>query len=485
MSDSNMIKTQAFSGIIWKLLERVGAQLVSLIVSVVLARLLLPADYSVVSIVSIFFVFCNVFISGGLNTALIQKKNSDITDYSTVLFVSLAMALVLYGVMFVAAPYISSLYHNSILTPVIRVMSLMLFVTAYKGVVCAQVSSNLRFKNFFISTLVGTIISAFVGIVMARRGFGAWALVAQQMTNSIIDSLVLTLTTKIRFKFIISFARLKNLFSYGWKIFVSSVISVIYDEIRPLIVGIRFSPVDLAYYNKGKSFPAIFNSSLSDSISAVLFPVMSKFQDNKDEMLSVTRRYMKTSSYIIFPVLIGFLAVSDNFIKVVLTEKWLFASPYIKIFCVTFLFGLIQTGNLQVIRASGRSDLILKLEIIKKSIYFIVIALFVFFSDSPYMLAVSEFACMMIATFINTFPNVKLIGYKYRHQIMDLLPNFVLAIVMGIAVMLTGMLKLPVSVLLVVQIVAGVCIYIGLSVITHNINFYYLLNFVKEKRKKS
>jgi len=485
MNTSDNIKTKAFSGIIWKLMERVGAQLVSLIVSVVLARILLPEDYSVVSIVSIFFVFCNVFISGGLNTALVQKKDSDIIDYSTVLFVSLLMALILYVVMFFAAPYIASLYDNPILIPVIRAMSLMLFVTAYKGVVCAQVSSSLQFKNFFISTLVGTVISAFVGIGMAKRGYGAWALVAQQMTNAILDSFILTVTTRIRFKLVVSFSRLKALFSYGWKIFVASVISVIYDEIRPLIVGIRFSPVDLAYYNKGKSFPALFNSSLSDSISAVLFPVMSKFQDSKEEMLSVTRRYMKTSSYIIFPVLIGFLAVSDNFIKVVLTEKWLFASPYIKIFCVTFLFGLIQTGNLQVIRASGRSDLILKLEIVKKSIYFIVIALFVILSDSPYLLAVSELACMLIATLVNTYPNVSLVGYKYRHQVIDLLPNFVLAIAMGIVVALIGGLKLPTPALLVIQIVVGMGVYIGLSIVTRNSNFHYLLNFIKEMRYKA
>jgi len=485
MNTVNDIKNQAFSGIIWKLLERVGAQFVSLVVSVVLARILLPEDYSVVSIVSIFFVFCNVFISGGLNTALIQKKDSDIIDYSTVLFVSLGMAFVLYGVMFFVAPYIALLYHNPMLISVIRVMSLMLFVTAYKGVVCALVSSSLKFKNFFISTLVGTVISAFVGIAMAMKGYGAWALVAQQMTNAFVDSLILTITTKIRFKIVISFSRLKSLFSYGWKIFVASVISVIYSEIRPLIVGIRFSPVDLAYYNKGKSFPELFNSSLSDSISAVLFPVMSKFQDSREDMLSVTRRYMKTSSYIIFPVMVGFFAVSDNFIRVVLTEKWLFASPYIKIFCVTSMFNIIQTGNLQVIRASGRSDLILKLEIIKKSIYFIVIALFVFLADSPYLLALSELLCMLIATFINTYPNVSLVGYKYKHQLFDFLPNFILTIVMGIAVALVGMMKLPITVLLIMQIVTGICTYIGLSVITHNSNFYYLLNFVKEKRKKS
>lgn len=478
MDRTNNIKSKAFSGIIWKLLERFAAQFVSTVVSVILARILLPEDYSIVAIVSIFFTFCNVFISSGFNAALIQKKDADIIDYSSVLFVSLFISLILYLIMFFVAPFISLIYKKKLLVSVIRVMSTTFFISAYKGVVCARVSSSLQFKNFFLSTIIGTIISAFIGIAMALKGLGPWALVAQNMSNTIIDSLILTITTKIRFKLAVSFKRLKSLFGYGGKIFVASIIATIYDEIRPLIVGIKFSVVDLAYYNKGRSFPALINSSLCNSISAVLFPVMSKFQDSKDEMLAITRRYIGVSSYIIFPVLLGFLAVSDNFIKLVLTEKWIFASPYVKIFCIAFMFNIIQTGNLQVIRASGRSDIFLKLEIIKKAFYSVVIIIFVIFYDSPLLLAMSEIVCAIIATLINTYPTSKIINYKYKYQIFDLLPNLLIAIFMMIVVLLMNNLNISSLILIFIQIIVGVLLYIIISILTKNKNFIYLLKFV-------
>lgn len=477
----NNVKQKAFSGIMWKLLERISAKFVSLAVTIVLARLLKPEDYSVVAIVSIFFVFCDVFISGGFNSALIQKKDADIIDYSSVLFVSLFISIVLYMLMFLSAPFIASVYKKEILVPVIRVMSVTLIVYAYKGVLCAKVSSELKFKNFFMSTIIGTIISAVIGILMALTGFGLWALVAQQMSNGIIDSLVLTLTARPRFKFTISFKRLKRLFSYGSKIFFASIISAIYSEIRPLIIGVKFSATDLAYYNKGKSFPALIDSSICDSISAVLFPVMSKFQDNKKEMLLVTRRYIGVSSYIIFPLLLGFLAISDNFIKLVLTEKWLFASPYIKIFCVAYMFNIIQIGNLQVIRASGRSDIILKLEIIKKSLYFIVIMLFVLLSASPLWLAVTEILCGVIATLVNTYPTAKIIDYKFGSQIRDLMPNVIISVGMMLVVFMLGNLNLPTLILIMLQLGTGFFVYLILSMITRNKNYQYFLGIVKAR----
>lgn len=484
MNNIEDIRTKAISGVVWKLLERFLAQFVSMIVSIILARMLMPEDYSVVSIVNIFFAFCNILISGGFNTALIQKKDSDIIDYSSVLCISLIIAFIMYIIMFYAAPSISNLYNKTILVPLIRVMSITFFISAYKGVVCAQVSSKLQFKNFFISTIIGTVVSAFMGIIMAMNGFGPWSLVAQQMSNSALDSLILTITTKFKFKILISFNRIKKLFSYGWKIFVASIISVIYDEIRPLIVGVKFTPVNLSYYNKGRSFPLIVNSSLSDTISAVLFPVMCKFQDNKQNMLSVTRRYMKVSSYLIFPSLLGFFAVSDNFVRVVLTDKWLPASPYIKIFCVSFMFNIIQNGNLQVIRASGRSDIFLKLEIAKKISYFVVIALFLIYAPSPHMLAISEIACGIIATLINTNPTRRLFAYTYKLQIADLFPNVLISIIMCIAVSLMDNLFSSAILSLIVQIISGGLIYIILSIITKNRSFYYLLSFITERGKR-
>ena len=454
--NSNNLKNKAFSGMIWKFMERICAQVVSLIVSIVLARILMPDDYSIVSIVTIFFTFCNVFISGGLNTALIQKKDADVEDYSTVLHTSMFVALILYMVMFFLAPSIANLYSKQILIPVIRIMSLTFFINAFKSVLSAYTSSNLQFKKFFFSTIVGTIISAFVGIYMAINGYGAWALVAQQMTNSLLDTLILYLTTKYRIIFKVSFKKLKSLFSYGWKIFVSSIISVIYDQINPLIVGVKYTSKDLAYYSKGQSYPGLINSTISDTLQSVLFPIMSKVQDNKEMVLSVTRKYIKVASYVIFPMMIGLFSVSDIFVEVVLTEKWLPIVPYIQIFCFSYMLNIIQVGNLQAIKAIGRSDIKLILEIVKKSFYLIIIILFVILSKNPIVLALSSIVCTVFATVVNTYPNRKLLGYKYKYQLSDLLPNLIISIIMGIVVYLMKYIQISKFLILILQVFIGV-----------------------------
>ena len=479
MSEQHNLQKSTLSGMFWKFGERIGAQLVSLVVSIVLARLLTAEDYSIIGIVTIFFTFANVFISSGFNTALIQKKKVDIEDYSSVLFVSLGVAVVIYVILFFSAGAIAGLYETPLLVPVIRVMGLTLIINAVKSVLCAYVSSTLQFRKFFFSTIIGTIISAFVGIAMALNGFGPWALVAQQMTNSVIDTSVLFITTRVKFVFKVSVNKLKGLLNYGWKILVSSLIHTIYEEINPLIIGIRFSGADLSYYTKGKSFPTLISATISDTFSAVLLPVISKLQDDLDAVLNYTRRFMKVSSYLVFPLLMGFLAVSDNFVSVILTDKWLPASIYIKIFCLCYMFNIIQNGNLQAIRAIGRSDIILKLEIIKKSAYFIVILCFVLFSNSPQLLAAATVVNTILATLVNTFPNRKLIGYRYRLQLADLLPNFILALIMGVLVYLMNFIPINKLLLLVLQVASGVIIYLALSIITRNENFKYFLNLAK------
>lgn len=483
--NSDNLKKKAFSGMIWKFLERICAQIVSLIVSIILARILMPNDYSVVSIVTIFFAFCNVFISGGLNTALIQKKDADAEDYSTVLHTSMLIALILYIIMFFSAPAIANLYDKQILVPVIRIMSLTFFINAFKSILSAYTSSNLQFRKFFFSTIIGTVVSAFVGIYMAVNGYGVWALVAQQITNSFLDTLILYFSTKYKILFKFSFKKLKSLFNYGWKIFVSSIISVIYDQINPLIVGIKYTANDLAYYNKGQNYPGLINSTISDTLQSVLFPIMSKVQDDKEVVLNVTRKYIKTASYIIFPMMIGLFSVSDVFVEVVLTEKWLPIVPYIQIFCFSYMLNIIQVGNLQAIKAIGRSDITLILEIVKKSFYFIIIVIFVFISKSPIVLALSSVVCTIFATLVNTYPNRKLLGYKYRYQLNDLLPNLIISILMGISVYFVKYIEMSKVLLLLLQVFIGIFVYILLSIITKNENLYYLIDYVKLYFRKS
>jgi len=478
------IKQQLVSGVFWKGLERIFAQVVSLVISIVLARILVPDDYSVVSIVAIFFTFCNIFITGGLSTALIQKKNADALDYSTVLIANELAAAVLYAIMYFSAPFIASLYEKPILQPVIRVMSLSFFVVSLKSVICAKVSSEMAFKKFFFATFIGTVISAVLGVVMAKKGCGAWALVAQQMSNSVIDTIVLALVTKIGFSFRFSFERLKGLFSYAWKLTCTSLIAAVYQECNPLIVGLRFSTTDLAFYNKGDSFPKIMNQVGTNTLSATLFPALSKMQDDKKAVLAFTRRYIRTASFVVFPLMAGLMAVSRSFVQVLLTDKWLPIVPYMMIFSVAHAFELVHVGNLQAIKAIGRSDVILKMEIIKKTVYFVIIALFVWLSDSPIALACTALLTTLWAIIVNTFPTRKMLDYRLKYQVMDVLPNFMCACVMFFAVYMLRNLPINKYIMLPLQITAGAVIYAGLALITKNESFGYLLNMAKDKLKK-
>lgn len=485
MQNIETIKKKTVSGILWKGMERCCAQLVSMVVSIVLARILLPEDYSVVSVAHIFFTFCNLFISEGINSSLIQKKNADDIDYSTVLVINMGVAILLYLIMFFIAPRIAQLYSNSLITPVIRVMALTFFINGYKAVLSAKISAEMQFKKYFMATIGGTVLSAIVGIVMALKGAGAWALVAQQMTNSFVDSVILTFTTRIRFKICFSFERFKGLFNYGGKIFFASIITTIYNQIKPLIVGIKFSASDLAFYNKGESFPSIINSLISSTLTATIFPAMTKLQDSKTAIRNITHRYICTMSYLIFPALLGFFAVSDNFVRVVLTEKWMAISPYIKVFCIAYILELIQIGNINAIKAIGRSDLILKMEIVKKTIYALIILFFVVLGSEPILLAVSTIVCNIVATVINIYPNRRLIGYGYVSLFMDILPNFIISVVMCVIVSLMNKIKLNIYLLFALQIVIGILLYLLLSVLTKNSNFEYVLNTIRQMVVKS
>ena len=441
MDVDSKIKKTAFSGAIWKLLERIIAQVISLVVSIIIARLLTPEDYSVVSIVSIFFTFSDVLITGGLNTALIQKTNADREDYSTAFWSSMMMSILLYFLMFFCAPYIAKVYDREILIPVIRVMAIILPINAAKSIVCANISSSLNFKSFFIATIWGTIISAFVGITMAYNGFGAWALVAQQMTNALIDTLLLYYRTKISLTFKISFFRLKCLWSYGWKVLVSSLIGVAYNEINPLFIGLRFSPSSLSFYDKGRSFPLLISSVTTNTLSSVLFPFLAKFQNDKRELLKYTRKYISITSY---------------------------------------MFDMINIGNCETIKAMGRSDIYLVIEIIKKTGYFIIIGIFLFFSNSAISFACASLACTAIAITVNSIPNKKLIGYSFLYQIQDLLPNLIISILMGLCVWKIGVIiSLPTLSLLTIQVLSGIVIYSLLSILSKNKNFYSLLDILK------
>ena len=389
------------------------------------------------------------------------------------------MSIICYVILFFCAPLIAHLYEQPSLVLIIRVMGLSLPITAVKSIWCAYISATLQFKKFFFATIGGTLVSAVVGICMALGGFGPWALVAQQMTNTVIDTLILIIGTRIHIVFKVSITKLKVLFKYGWKVFISSIISVVYAETAPLVIGVKFTTTDLSYYTKGKSFPNFLSSTLTNTLSAVLFPVLARSQDDKPKLLAYTRRYMQVASFIIFPVMLGFLAVAENFVLVLLTEKWLPVVYYIQLYCIVSMFDVIAVGNCETIKAIGRSDVYLIMEIIKKSCYFLILILFIAFSNRPEIMAISAAVCTLVQIAVNSVPNIKLIGYKVGQQVADLLPNLIIALIMMVAVYAVKYLPLIPIVGLCLQVVSGVIVYIGLSILTKNRNFKYIWQTMK------
>lgn len=476
-----MKKNSVISNFIWRFAERCGAQIVTFIVSIVLARILAPEEYGTIALVTVFTTILQVFVDSGLGTALIQKKNADDLDFSSVFYFNLFMCLVLYLAMFLAAPYIARFYDDISLIPIIRVISLTIVVSGVKGIQQAYVSRNMLFKRFFFSTIGGTLFSAVLGIIMAYAHFGVWALVAQQLSNSIIDTLILWVTVRWRPQLMFSWKRLTKLLSFGSKLLASSLLDTIYSNLRNLIIGKIYSSSDLAFYNQGDKFPKVIVTNINSSIDSVLLPSMSSVQDNHEKVKSMTRRAIKTSTYIMAPLMMGLAFCATPIVQLVLTDKWLPCVPFLQVFCITYMFWPVHTANLNAINAMGRSDLFLKLEIIKKVIGLTL--LFITMRISVMAMAYSLLISGLLSQIINSWPNRKFLNYGYLEQVKDILPAILLAVIMGVIVYCVSFIRLNSALTLLIQIPLGMFVYIMGSKLLKLESYNYLLDVIKNFKK--
>ena len=424
-------------------------------------------------------------MTSGLGTSLVQKKDADELDFSTMFWASIALSLVLYAIIFIISPMVAKVYNNELLTIVLRVMGLKIPIAAINSIQQAYVQRKMIFKKFFFSTIIGTIISAFVGIVMALNGGGVWALVGQYLTNSIIDTCVLWMTIKWKPHFMFSMERFRTLFSYGWKIMATSFIGTIFDQLRGLIIGARYSSSDLAYNNKGEQIPSLLSTNINSTIESVLFSSISKVQDDKERVKNAMRRLMKISGFIIMPLLFGVSAVANSLITILLTDKWSACVPYLRIVCISQCFGILNTVNLQVIKAIGKSDTTLKLEFVKKPIYLAI--LLIMMNISPLAICIGNAVYSIVTLFINSRPNKKYLNYGLKEQISDIFVYFIISLLMEIIVIAVGMLNINVYLLIILQVLVGMIFYIGASIILKLDSLQYILENIKNvlKRKKS
>lgn len=468
----------------WKLLERFGVQGVQFVLQIILARLLTPEHYGVLSIMLIFTSLANVFIQSGFNTALIQNKDVSEEDYSSVFWVTLGISGILYCVMYFTAPLIAAFYDMPDIVTPFRVLSLMLFPGALNSIQLAKVSREMNFKKVFTSNVGGVLVSGIVGIVLAYKGAGIWALVFQTLLNIACACLVMLFTVKWKPRFVCNIARIKVLFAFGWKLLVSGLLDTLHQDLSSLVIGKKYSSDTLGFYNRGKQFPQFIISAVNGSVQSVLLPAMSERQEHKGQVKQMMRTAVMVSSYLVFPMMAGLAGVARPLVKLLLTDKWLDCVPYLQIFCFSFAFYPIHTSNLQAINAMGRSDIFLRLEVIKKVMALAVLSIGVFCFDSPVAIAITGVVMGLISCFINASPNKKLIDYSYLEQIKDIAPSFLGALLMFVGVWAVELLQMGTIITLVLQVLMGVVLYIAFSAIFKLKPFIMLLGMLKKKLMK-
>ncbi len=443
-----------------------------------LARLLTPADFGIIAVVSVFIAFANVLVMSGLGTALVQKRDADALDFSTVFYASLVVAGALFGICFVLAPFIAEFYQRPELASVMRILAATMLLTPLSVVQNAIVSRGLLFKKVFVSSSLATLVSGGIGVVVAVAGLGVWALVAQTVSSQLLIIGLLWVSVRWRPTLRFSLERLKEMYSFSWKVLLSGLIDTLDGQARTLIIGLTYVPATLGYYTTGQRFPSLIVGALDGSIQSVLLPVLSSRQDDKAQVRATMRRALVMSSYVVFPAMAGMAAVADPLVRLLLTDKWLPAVPFLQVFCGVYALWPVHTANLQAIIALGRSDIVLRLEVMKKLIGIIILMLSI--PLGPLGIAGGLLVSGLIASVINARPNVRLLGYGYREQVLDLAPAFALSALMGGSVWSLKWLGLGVSATLAVQIASGLVVYFGASWLLRLEPFLYAVGVARD-----
>lgn len=472
-------KKSVIKGLFWTLSERFMSQIVSVIVTIILTRLLAPEDYGVVSVVTVIITILNVFMTSGFSASLIQQEDVEQIDYSTVLYFSIFLGGMLYIGVFVFSPILATFYSLPQLELVLKILALKIPLSALNSVQQAYVSRNMLFKKFFISTVTATVVSGVIGVAMAYSNFGVWSLVAQDLSNVITISVVLWFSVGWRPTFQFSFKRLKLLFDFGVKIFIQTLFNTIYANIRSLLIGGFYSPTDLAYYTKGNQYPNLIVTNVDTAVSKTMFPVMSREQNDLIRIKILTRKTAQFSSYIMSPILIGFFVCAKQIVSVVMTNKWLPTVPYIRIICVCLLIRASQTAILQAIKSIGRSDVVLKMDIPIRVLALITL-MFTIRLGVIYI-AISEIIIEFLALLIYSYYSSKLLNYGYLEIFYDFLKNVALAVSMGIVVYFVGVFSgISVLLTLLVQIIVGGITYIILSILSKNESWLLFNSSIKK-----
>lgn len=457
------LKGRVVKGLFWKLLEQAGYQGIQFLVALLLARLLTKEEYGTVSLIMIFITIANTFVQSGFATALVQRRELLPEDYSSVFWLSLPLSLFCYLLLFLSAPWISSFYGLPVLAPLVRVMGLVLFPGAVISIQTAFVSRNLQFDLLFRATMMAVLGSGAVSIGMAYRGLGVWAMAAQQLLYYFILMTALFRTLPWRPGLCFRRGRVLSLFSFGWKILVSGLLDTLWQNVYGLLIGKRYSSAELGVYTRGEQFPKLLTTNLTAAIQSVLLPAYAKLQGDAAALRSAARRSVRLSAFLVFPMMAGMFATARPMVRLLLTDRWSAAVPYLCLMCVSYAILPIHSINLQLLNAMGHSELFLRLELLKKLLGILILLLSLPYGIFPMLLlkVLDEYLCLLL----NAFPNRRLLGYGPLRQLMDMLPALLCSVLMGGITGSLLLLSLPAAGTLLLQIPVGALSYLLLSLL--------------------
>ncbi len=452
------IKKQTLSGVKWTAIENFSLKFIQFFVGIILARMLTPADYGLIGMIGIFTAVASTFVDSGMGNALVRKQNATEEDYNTVFIFNIVVSCFAYIFLFFAAPYIAEFFNAPMLCDITRIISLNLIIGSFVGVQSARFNKNLEFKTLAGISVATSILSGSVGIIMAYMGYGIWALVYQSMCGNVISVIFKWYFSKWKPRLQFSRNSFNELFGYGSKLLASSLLHTIYINLTTLFIGKFYPPKALGFYSRGESWPTLLEGTIIGVLGRVTFPILAKIQDDKERLLTVYRKYIQTTSLPIFFGLVLLCALSRPLICLVLTEKWLPAVPYMQIFCFVYLLDNVCVLNLNLLQVLGRSDLFLRLEIIKKSISVGMLLCAVPFGVMA--ICIMKLIYAQIAVFINTYYTGKLFKLGYWQQMKDFGPYIIYSAIASIPAFLLTFTNLADILIVLIGSISALGIYV-------------------------
>lgn len=457
------IRKIAFSGVMWQFANKIGSNGIQFLTYLILARLLQPEDFGIIAIVGVFINFSNLLVNSGLGTALVQSKKADENDYSSVLYVSVLIASIFYFIIFFAAPYIAEYYNQEAIVGVLRTYSISIIFFAINGVQTSILLRKLEFKKISLISSIPVVISGVISVLMAFAGFGVYALVAYSISSGFLSLVLFRLVLKWVPKRVFSLSRIKELFSFSYKMLLANLIEEAYKSIYPLIIGKVFTTKSLGFYNFGRQIPSLVTATINASVTSVAFPLYARNQDDGYRLKTMVRQSMTLGNFVIFPLMTGVAALSEQLVPLLFTEKWLPSVPYLQLFCIIYGLSHIDTYNFHAICAIGKSDVFLKYQVIKKILGVVLLLITVPFGIKIIMYG--QVFLAIISIIINFRPNFKWLGYNIKEQLNDIWPYLIASLTMYIGIRLGGLIVMNSLLKLIMEVIIGFVIYIFMAFI--------------------